>query len=110
MRFTVESWSPDYGAPLESMGDEEEGRRGSVDAFVEKPVGEWRPLDTTAEPAGTVLFVDGVQRIDGAFASFDADADGDGAISCQEAIDAAPVVTLLEPPDTPFDCAGTEDE
>jgi hypothetical protein len=48
--------------------------------------------------------------VDGAFASFDADANGDGVISCQEAVDAAPVVARLDAPDTPFDCAGTEDE
>jgi hypothetical protein len=51
-----------------------------------------------------------LQRVDGAFASFDADANGDGVISCQEAVDAAPVVARLDAPDTPFDCAGTEDE
>jgi len=63
-RFTVESWSPDYGAPLEAMPGEEEGQRGNVDAFVEKLAPDWAPITPAVAPAKTVYFVDGVQRID----------------------------------------------
>lgn len=62
-RFTVESWSPDYGAPLESMPEEEEGRT-NVDASFERSPDEWSPIVVEGPAARNVMFVDGVQRID----------------------------------------------
>lgn len=43
-------------------------------------------------------------RIDGRYGAHQADVDGDGAISCTEAKDAAAAVAELVAPDTPFDC------
>ena len=60
-RIHVESWSPEYGAPLELS--EESEPAASVDPEVETP--DWRPIpgsDLTAPPE--VTFVDGVRRIE----------------------------------------------
>ena len=63
MRFAVESWAPEYGAPsgddstlLESPTD--------VDAWVECRPEEWAPIRPPMEtgPLDNVLFVDGVRR------------------------------------------------
>ncbi len=65
MRFVVESWAPDFGAPSE--GDGMDASDAEIDIAVELPPDQWGPLDPTergATPAGSVLFVDGVQRID----------------------------------------------
>ncbi len=43
-------------------------------------------------------------RIDGRFGAVDADADGDGEISCAELLDVAGAVSTIEAPETPFDC------
>jgi hypothetical protein len=64
MRFAVESWSPDYGSPV----DEESLAAGAaeVDASVEVPVDEWAPVRPPAgtEPLTEVVFVDGVRRVE----------------------------------------------
>ena len=61
MRFTVEAWDPEYGAPSEAdLIDSSE----DVDAGVEVPVAQWRPLLPECEPAPDILFVDGVRRVD----------------------------------------------
>lgn len=64
MRYAVESWDPGYGA---SAADESlEPAREPVDPGVELPPGQWRPLPTGGPGAAaeTVVFVDGVRRID----------------------------------------------
>jgi hypothetical protein len=44
-------------------------------------------------------------RVDGRFGAINADANGDGTISCDELVDAASSLGLdLDVPDTPFDC------
>lgn len=61
MRIVVESWAPEYGSPTE------EGFLTPLDPPVldlELPIADWRPLSPSAEPAPTVVFVDGVQRVD----------------------------------------------
>jgi hypothetical protein len=63
VRFAVESWSPEYAAPYEAPGEQED-ERGRVDASVELPPDKWQPLTPVAAPAASVLFVDGVQQID----------------------------------------------
>ena len=56
MRFAVESWAPDYGAPLDlpEAGDGEDG--GQVDASVEVPAASWQPIRSQSSPARTVVF------------------------------------------------------
>jgi len=62
MRFAVETWAPEYGAPVgdEALGDSD----APVDVGVEADPGDWAPRPAPAAPAPVVLFVDGVQRID----------------------------------------------
>ena len=64
MRFAVESWSPEYGSPTESMGLTDSS--GPVDPWVESDVGDWAPRvpDPAAEPFASVAFVDGVRRVE----------------------------------------------
>ena len=64
MRYAVEAWAPEYGAPME--GDELSPSGAPVELGVEVPPAEWaprRPPPGTTEPA-VVLFTDGVRRID----------------------------------------------
>lgn len=62
MRFAVETWAPDYGAPLdaEALGPSD----AAVDVAVERNPDDWAPIPPAQAPAGIVLFVDGVQHID----------------------------------------------
>jgi hypothetical protein len=62
VRFAVETWAPDYGAPLdaEALGPSD----AAVDVAVERSPDDWAPIPPAQAPAGVVLFVDGVQRID----------------------------------------------
>lgn len=62
MRFAVESWSPEYGAPVDA---DLEPTTAAVDPEVEVRAADWAPVapDGTAA-AGCVRFVDGVRRID----------------------------------------------
>jgi len=63
MKFAVETWSPDYANPTEAdLAPAEE----PVDLAVELPPAAWAPVTPAPGPAipSTVLFVDGVQRID----------------------------------------------
>ncbi len=61
MRFTVEAWDPDYGAPSEpDLVDSTE----HVDPSVEIAPEHWRPLFPESDPATDILFVDGVRRVD----------------------------------------------
>jgi hypothetical protein len=75
-RFAVETWAPDFGAPVtgEALGESD----ATVDVTVEHPPGRWAPVAPTGPRAGCVLFVDGVERID-ARVWFD----GDGGLSHQ---------------------------
>jgi uncharacterized protein len=63
VRFVVESWPAEYGAPFEDHGDDEEGR-AKVDVTIELPASRWQPLTPKATPARCIVFVDGVQQID----------------------------------------------
>jgi hypothetical protein len=61
MRFTVEAWDPDYGAPSEAdLADATE----HVDVSVELAPEQWRPILPESGPAPDILFVDGVRRVD----------------------------------------------
>lgn len=63
MRFTVESWAPEYGvAADQSQLDEVDG---TVDITVERAPEAWAPIAPRAsELPERLLFVDGVRRID----------------------------------------------
>ncbi|HKY67024.1 MAG TPA: hypothetical protein VJM49_11670 [Acidimicrobiales bacterium] len=62
MRFAVETWAPEFGAPVggDVLGESD----ADVDAGAEVPAGDWAPIATAVPAAACVLFVDGVQRID----------------------------------------------
>ncbi len=60
MRFSVESWDPDYGAPYDASAEE---TSGAVDVDVEVPGADWAPIPSQGG-ATSVLFVDGVRRVD----------------------------------------------
>lgn len=57
----IESWSPDYGSPLESDAGLAEPER--VDESVEV-AGRWEPIPGDDDGIDHVVFVDGVRRID----------------------------------------------
>ncbi|MCI0426224.1 MAG: hypothetical protein L0Z47_10350 [Actinobacteria bacterium] len=61
MRYTVENWDSDYGAPTDPELDD---ATQSVDVTVEMAVEQWRPLLPEGDGAHEVLFVDGVRRVD----------------------------------------------
>lgn len=64
MRYVVEQWAPEYGAPVEASALDES--QAPVDVSVEMPADQWRPL---APAPGTshpdeLAFVDGVRRVE----------------------------------------------
>ncbi|TDV55208.1 hypothetical protein [Actinophytocola oryzae] len=62
--YTVDPWDPGYGV---ARGDELDGRESSarLELDVEMPASSWRPVTPADGPVpGSVLFLDGVQRID----------------------------------------------
>jgi hypothetical protein len=64
MRFSVDGWDPGYGTAIDMQDLVETASK--VDATLEVGGSEWSPiaLDTTTPVPSTVLFVDGVRRID----------------------------------------------
>jgi uncharacterized protein len=62
VRFAVETWAPEFGAPVggDVLGESD----AEVDVAVEVAAPDWAPIVRAAPPAGCVMFVDGVQRID----------------------------------------------
>jgi hypothetical protein len=67
-RFTVDPWDPGYG---QAFSDEADGgalqeSSAVLDLDTEVPADRWRPLDPDPGPAlpRTVLFLDGIRRID----------------------------------------------
>jgi hypothetical protein len=61
VRFTVEAWDSDYGAPTDAELDD---ASQNVDVSVEVRPEEWRPLLPETDPVEDILFVDGVRRVD----------------------------------------------
>lgn len=63
MKFAVEAWATEYGAPME--GEQMELTEGKVDLWIERPKERWEPInpDVGSLP-NKVLFTDGVRRID----------------------------------------------
>ncbi len=63
MQFAVDAWEPDYGAGGDSTHLDK--TEGMVDVGVELGAAEWEPVDPGAvDPPESVMFVDGVRRID----------------------------------------------
>lgn len=64
MRFSVETWSPDYDGGGDASALEQAA--ATVDPSVELDPAAWEPVDPTAghDRDATVCFVDGVRRID----------------------------------------------
>jgi hypothetical protein len=64
MRFSVESWAPEYGIGADD--DQRDERATPVDASIERALDEWSPIvpPTHGAQPERVLFVDGVRRID----------------------------------------------
>ncbi|HET6954843.1 MAG TPA: hypothetical protein VFI47_31065 [Acidimicrobiales bacterium] len=62
MRFAVETWAPEFGAPVtgDALGESD----AAVDVAVERDGGAWAPVAPAGPPAACVLFVDGVERVD----------------------------------------------
>ena len=64
MRFSIESWAPEYGSALEV--DERTHSEARVDVTVETPAPRWEPKAPRAgtRPGESILFTDGVRRVD----------------------------------------------
>jgi hypothetical protein len=69
LSFTVDPWDPGYGQAFSDEQDESGGLSASsavLDVSFEIPAADWRPIDP--DPAApvppTILFLDGVRRID----------------------------------------------
>ena len=61
MKFTVEAWDSDYGAPTDAeLTDASE----NVDASVELRPELWRAIRPESDRVPDILFVDGVRRVD----------------------------------------------
>ncbi len=64
MRFAVEPWAPEFGVSLEPEVAEPEASRPDVDPSVELEPSRWGPQPLKEEAPSSVLFVDGVRRVD----------------------------------------------
>lgn len=64
MKFSIESWSPEYGSAVED--DLQGAERPPVDLTCERTPARWEPLSPSsdARPPDTILFTDGVRRVD----------------------------------------------
>ncbi|MFV0257847.1 MAG: hypothetical protein ACK5PP_05295 [Acidimicrobiales bacterium] len=88
MRFALDTWDPGYGSSV-TGGTEEAG--GPVDAGVEVRPDQWAPVTVEpVTPVETMVFVDGVRRVDArvwivdrppAAGPFDESDPGDDAVS-----------------------------
>jgi hypothetical protein len=61
-RLTIDPWDPSYGLTVEM--DPFQPSEGTVNLDVEMPAAAWAPLQPTVPAAPSVLFVDGVRRIE----------------------------------------------
>ncbi len=73
MELAIESWSPEYGTPVETAAAETPAAQ--VDVEAEAAIDRWGPLGEGGRPAARVDFVDGVRRVEARIWA----ADGDGA-------------------------------
>ena len=66
-RFTVDPWDPGYGQAVDELdGGALAASTAELDLDLERPAGRWDPVGPDLAPPlpGTVLFLDGVRRID----------------------------------------------
>lgn len=65
MKFAVESWAPEYGAPIESI-EALDPTSVQVDPSIEMSVAKWAPVAPPAstKPPERTLFTDGIRRVD----------------------------------------------
>ena len=67
-RFTVDPWDPGYGQAFsdEAGGGSLQESSAELELDTELPADRWHPVDPDLAPAlpGTVLFLDGIRRID----------------------------------------------
>lgn len=61
LEYAVDSWDPGYGTSVAASMVESDA---TVDLDREVTAAEWAPRSSPADPAGDVVFVDGVRRID----------------------------------------------
>ncbi|HEY0807133.1 MAG TPA: hypothetical protein VGD84_18845, partial [Pseudonocardiaceae bacterium] len=63
--YTIDPWDPSYGV---AVGDEIDGRESSarLDLAIELPADQWRPIPVNhdVQRPSSLLFLDGVRRID----------------------------------------------
>lgn len=66
MRFAVDAWDPSYGSSMEAEGEPLTETKVEIKLDVELLPERWRPVSPSpdVEPPGTLLFVDGVRRVD----------------------------------------------
>lgn len=64
MQFMVDGWAPDYGSSLQEF-EELEDSKAETQTGIELPPEQWRPIAPSGAAAPrSVLFIDGVRRID----------------------------------------------
>jgi hypothetical protein len=66
VKIHVDAWDPSYGVAFEGSDGPQAQSTAQIQPDVELPAAAWRPVDPPPglSPPGTVLVVDGVQRID----------------------------------------------
>ncbi|MEQ8717708.1 MAG: hypothetical protein RIE08_08865 [Acidimicrobiales bacterium] len=63
MRFSVETWAPEYGIGADADQLEDVSER--VEVELERDVGDWAPIVPSPESVpDSIMFIDGVRRID----------------------------------------------
>jgi hypothetical protein len=66
--FAIDPWDPEYGMAFGGEPDDRPLAESKVELELdlEVPAGQWQPITpgTTARPPGTLLFLDGVRRIE----------------------------------------------
>jgi hypothetical protein len=87
MRFSVDGWDPAYGVSLEAEQQLQEST-AQITVDVEVPASQWRPVDPRPglAPPASVLFVDGVRRIEARLWIDEEQAPGSPATGATEAM------------------------
>jgi hypothetical protein len=66
VKLHVDAWDPSYGVAFEATDGPQAQSSAQIQPDIELPAAVWHPIDPPPglQPPGTVLVVDGVQRID----------------------------------------------